>query len=90
MVDSTDHGTLDFSGALSGVSINLRLVQGQPQAIGQAAILLALNGLIANLTGTPYNDRIIANDLNSDIQGLGGNDLIVGGQATTSCQAARQ
>ncbi len=79
VVDSTNRGTLDFSGASSGVSINLRLAQGQPQAIGAGGNILALTGLIANLTGTPYNDRIVANDLNSDIQGLGGNDLIVGG-----------
>ena len=74
-----DRGTLDFSGASSGLSIDLRLAQGQPQPIGAGGNTLALNGLIANLSGTPYDDRIFGNELDNVIDGLGGNDLIGGG-----------
>ena len=79
VVDSTDRGTLDFSGASSGLTIDLGLAQGQPQPIGAGGNTLAVNGLIANLTGTPYDDRIFGNDLDNVIDGLGGNDLIAGG-----------
>ncbi len=78
VVDTANRGTLDFSGASSGVTIDLRMAQGQSQFIGAGGNMLALYGLIANLTGSPYDDVLRGNDLDNIIRGLGGNDVIFG------------
>jgi hypothetical protein len=79
VVDSTNHGTLDFHDAASGVTIDLRLDQGQPQAIGAGGNTLSLYGAIADLIGTPYDDVLHGNDLDNVIRGLGGDDVIIAG-----------
>jgi Ca2+-binding RTX toxin-like protein len=79
VVDSTNHAVLDFHDASASVSIDLRLAQGQPQAIGAGGNTLSLYGEIADLTGTPYDDVIHGNELENIIRGLGGNDVIVAG-----------
>jgi hypothetical protein len=78
VVDSTNHGTLDFHDTTAGVTIDLRLDQGQPQAIGGGGTTLSLYGAIADLIGTPY-EVLRGDDLDNIIRGLGGDDVIITG-----------
>jgi hypothetical protein len=82
VVNSTDRAVLDFHGASAGVTIDLRLDQGQPQAIG-GGNTLSLYGAIADLIGTPYDDVLRGNDLDNVIRGLGGDDVIIAGAGSS-------
>jgi cyclophilin family peptidyl-prolyl cis-trans isomerase/Ca2+-binding RTX toxin-like protein len=82
VVNSSGTGTLNFFLATGGVNVNLALSAGQPQVIAPWSTTLSIEGNIANLWGTNFNDVLAGNAGNNIIHGLGGVDGIHGGGGT--------
>jgi serralysin len=78
ILDPAGVDTLDFHNSAAGVAVDLRLGQGQPQAIGGGGNVLALVGTFEDLVGTPYNDMLIGSGAGTVIRGRGGNDVLQG------------
>jgi uncharacterized repeat protein (TIGR01451 family) len=66
--------TLDFSGADSGVTVDLNSTRAQALLGGR----LTLKSKLANLIGTPFDDRLYGNNLANRIWGGEGDDWIDG------------
>jgi Ca2+-binding RTX toxin-like protein len=77
---NTDNDTLDFSGMLAGVTVDLTKF-GTNYAVNSADLTLRLanDTAIENVYGSNYNDHFIGNSRDNGLWGLGGNDLITGG-----------
>jgi fimbrial isopeptide formation D2 family protein/uncharacterized repeat protein (TIGR01451 family) len=84
----TSIDTLDFSGANSGVTVDLNSTRAQTLLGGR----LTLKSKLENLIGTPFDDRLLGNNLanriwggdgNDWIDGRGGNDWLTARTATT-------
>jgi Ca2+-binding RTX toxin-like protein len=79
-----DRGTLDFSGLMTAVSVDLK--SASPQAAGTRHYVLAspdypLAGPtgITGVIGTAQSDTIVGNDEGNSLAGGGGDDMITGG-----------
>src|SRR5262249_54821664 len=79
VVTVSGRDTLDFSNATAGVNVDLGLDQGQPQTIGGGNNTLAIQGDIADLTGSAYDDVLTGNAAGNVLRGLGGNGVLVAG-----------
>jgi Ca2+-binding RTX toxin-like protein len=75
--DSNGVDLLDFAQATEGVEVDLALNAGQVQSAA-GGNTLELNGLIENLDGSAFDDRLFGNHLGNSIRGFGGNDIIRG------------
>jgi Ca2+-binding RTX toxin-like protein len=76
--DSDGIDELDFSGAGGGIRVDLRLDAGQRQRVDSDDDTIAITGVIENVTGSEFDDRIIGNRSANVIRGLGGNDVLDG------------
>jgi hypothetical protein len=79
VVTVSGRDTLDFSGASAGVTVDLGRDRGQVQHIGGGHNTLAIEGSIANLTGSAYGDVLTGDAAGNVIRGLGGNDVLSAG-----------
>jgi len=77
--DTGGTDVLDFSGATSGVTIDLSKSSGQWQQVLPGHARLALKGTIENVMVTSWSDLIIGNSANNRIWGGAGDDTIYGG-----------
>ena len=86
--DSGDSDTIDFSGAVAPIVIDLRLETGQPQDVHGTGHTVAIHGTLENVTGSAFADAITGStganlisggDGNDTITGLDGDDVIEGG-----------
>jgi len=78
VIDVQGVDTLDFSGALLGVRVDLDKGWGQTQKIDLAGNRLRLYGMIENAVGSEFNDVIYGNRLNNRLEGCGGDDWLFG------------
>jgi Ca2+-binding RTX toxin-like protein len=81
LADSKGTDRLDFSGAATGITLDLAKSAGQLQRVfgSASATMLALKGVFENAVGTPQADVIRGNSVANDIRGGAGNDTIYGG-----------
>jgi Ca2+-binding RTX toxin-like protein len=75
--DSTDNEWLDFSGAASGVRIDLGRTSAQ--AVFGRGGTLTIKGTIENVRGTDWSDTIKGNSANNVLLGGDGDDWLDGG-----------
>jgi Ca2+-binding RTX toxin-like protein len=78
VIDVQGVDTLDFSGALLGVRVDLNKSWGQTQKIDSAGNKLRLYGMIENAIGSEFDDWVYGNCLNNRLEGLGGDDWLFG------------
>ncbi|WP_425615859.1 hypothetical protein NA78x_005791 [Anatilimnocola sp. NA78] len=77
VTDSAGIDTLDFAAATAAVEVDLALSAAQLQAnVGDNT--LQLTGLIDNLDGSEFDDKLFGNTLANRIRGLAGNDILRG------------
>ena len=89
IVNPSGHGTLDFSGDSTGVSVNLGLDTGQAQYVGGWNTTLMLYGDLDKLIGSQANDTLTGGKAaltyihsgpgNDTVQGGTGDNILVGG-----------
>src|SRR5262249_3513720 len=75
--------TPNFSKATGGSTVDLALDARQTQTIGRCNNSLAIQGDIAALTGSAYDDVLTGNAAGNILRGLGGNDVLVAGDGAS-------
>jgi Ca2+-binding RTX toxin-like protein len=78
IVDAAGVDLIDFSGAGSGIKIDLRLYKGQKQKVDATRNQLSTKGIIENVIGSSFDDVIKGNKLRNLIWGGAGADKIIG------------
>jgi Ca2+-binding RTX toxin-like protein len=81
ILDSSGRDRLDFSGAASGVSVNLGLNAGQAQTLNVAGDVLRITGIIDIVIGTAFADQLTAATVGTGVVLFGGSgaDSMTGG-----------
>jgi Ca2+-binding RTX toxin-like protein len=70
--------TLDFTGAAQGITIDLRIDDGTPQAIDSSSDSISLFGVFESVLASPFNDVIFGNGENNTLSGESGDDILRG------------
>lgn len=82
ITDPEGDDTLDFRDAGAGVRIDLAASRGGAQAIDRLGNVLALRGVLENITGSAYDDVLLGNASANRLEGAGGADVLLGGAGT--------